>query len=250
MFSYFTIKALSLNVRPCLERPLMTLRGVLRPVFTLLMVLFACTVLPMLVMLTLHMIEGRNDPKTAEEAVRQAVCSPDKAPVMFNERQRHGFKDGMLITYDARCSSSSGGVSAPFPGHVTVERLPRFTFGPPDNPIWGRYFWQADALLPMGTYYPPEQNADPSTRADLIAYGTASGEGGALGRYVVVGGRVLAPKRVVSVEAVFDNGRTVRQRVDRGVFAIGGLGANEAKELRVLDADGRVLQSIQVPRGQ
>jgi hypothetical protein len=228
----------------------MTLRGILRPVFTLLFVLFACAVLPALVMLPVDMIGGRNEPQTAEEAVRRAVCSPGKAPAEFNERQRRRFEGGMLVTYDAWCPSPSGGVSAPFPGHVAVERLPRFTFGPPDKPIWGRYFWQADAFPPMGTYYPPGPDTGPPSRAGLVAYGTASGEGGAYGRYAVVGGRVLAPGRVASVEAVFDNGRTVRQRADRGVFAIGSLGAKEAKELRALDADGRVLQSIRVPRGQ
>ena len=220
-------------------------RSILRPVLTLLIVLFACTVLPVFV----RMIEARDAPQTAEEAVRGAVCPTGDAPAELNERGTHRFEEGMLITYDARCSSASGGVSPPLPGYVLVEKLPRFTFGPPDNPIWGTYFWAALAP-PIGRYEPAEQDTDPSSRAGLITHSAGNGKGRAFGVYAVLVGQVLAPERVASVEAVFDNGRRVRQRADQGVFAIAGLGASEVRELLALGVDGRVLQSVRLDRSE
>ncbi len=153
----------------------MALRGIRLLVLTLLIGLLACTVLQALVMIPADMIKGRDDPKTAGEAVRRAICKPDDAPAEFNERETHRFKDGMLITYDARCTSASGGVSPPFPGCVRVNRLPRITLRPPDDPIWGRYFWSAQAI-------PPGRSEDvlltePYHPDDLVAFGAGRGGG-------------------------------------------------------------------------
>lgn len=185
-----------------------------------------------------------DDPHTADEAIRRAVCAPDAQPIEFNERATRRFEDGAQVTYDARCRSSSGEVSPRFAGYVTVQKLARAAIGPEDDPIWGSYFWNAVAVPPTtsdGAFLPP-----PSQSSDLVAYEAGGGWGMAVGNYAVVRGRVLVPGRVAAVEAVFDNGRAVREPTDRDVFIIVEPGANEARELRVMDTDGRVLQSIRL----
>ncbi len=57
-------------------------------------------------------------------------------------------------------------------------------------------------------------------------------------------GRVLTPARVTAVEAVLEDGRTVRGGVDRGVWVLLGQGGGQMRELRAIGADGQVLQRI------
>lgn len=185
------------------------------------------------------------DPKSAEKAVRRAACSPDSAPAKFTERETHRFEGGMLISYDTQCSSASGGMSPPFPGYVSVERLPRFTVGPADGPIWAAHYWDVVAP-PLGRDALTGRHTNPSSGADLVTYTAGSGEGWEFGGYRVVVGRALEPRRAAAVEAVFGDGRTARQRTDRGMFAIAHLGPSEVRELQALGADGRILQSIRV----
>ncbi len=222
-------------------------RRILGPLLVLIVVLLACATL-LSFFTTPDLLAASDDPRTAEEAIRRAVCAPDAQPIEFNERTTRRLEDGVQLTYDSRCVSSSGKVSPRFAGHVTVQRLARVTIGPEDDPIWGSYYWHAVAL-------PPARSEDallpgPAHHGDLVGYGAGGGGGGSVGNYAAVRGRVLAPERVAAVEAVFDNGRAVREPTDRDVFVIIEPGANELRELRVLGSDGRVVQTIRVPGGQ
>ncbi len=222
-------------------------RRILGPLLVLLVPLLACATL-LSFFTTPNLVAANDDPQTAEEAIRREVCAPGAQPIEFNERTTRRFEDGVQLTYDTRCVSSSGKLTPRFAGYVTVRRLPRMVIGPEDDPIWGSYDWHAVAL-------PPARSEDallpgPAHHGDLVGYGAGGGGGMAVGNYAAVRGRVLVPERVAAVEAVFDNGRAVREPTDRDVFVIIEPGANELRELRVLGSDGRVVQTLRVPSGQ
>jgi hypothetical protein len=58
-------------------------------------------------------------------------------------------------------------------------------------------------------------------------------------------GRTLTPE-IVAVEATFDAGQTVRDRVDKGVFALAAEDAFNVCEMRLLDTKGSVIGRTQL----
>ncbi len=83
---------------------------------------------------------------------------------------------------------------------------------------------------------------------DALAFMPGSHDGGELGPFSVVVGRVVGPEPVVAVEARFDGDRVEHAPADEA-FALLSEGASVLCELRALGPDGRVVDRYDISRG-
>lgn len=123
--------------------------------------------------------QNRDSSKTAEEAIRRAVCAPDAAPVELNERTVHRRPDWVAMSYVARCPTTGGDSTPPFAGFVTAMRLPRLTVGPRERPFLQIAYRDAGATSPergdAREGWPGELG--PSGRNAQVDYNTGASEG-------------------------------------------------------------------------
>ncbi len=167
---------------------------------------------------------------TPEEAARRSVCAQG-VPRNFRVHGTRSWERGVVLLYSAHCPSPP---NAPIPE--------------PEVPVSGFRLLQ-DGLLGWRVVLVGVASDGKEARpGQLVDYSPGGGRGGHLGSYGYVSGRVLAPDKVRVVEAIFDNGRVMRDDTPRELFALFSLGTGGPCELRTLDKDGRVLQRFDLVR--
>ncbi len=188
-----------------------------------------------------------------EEVARRSVCPGSSLPLDYNVRgtTRSG-PDRIVFVYDAVCPPGERSPSGRFAGFATVvhELGPYIQVG--DRIIWGERYWRAvgapgyrlqPSLPPSGEHREPERRGG-FVRVEVWGSGEAGGV-----PHAFVGGVVLAPDRVATIEAVLEDGRTITGATDRDVFFVYAEDANEIREVRVLDRAGNPLQRLSDPYG-
>lgn len=207
--------------------------------------ILSCLVISFVLAIPVPGLAGPGDePESAEEAARRVTCGLG-APLDFQVRSRIPRPGGVVILYDVRCPPGAGREATPrLAGATVVQDLVSQTVNIGDRVVWEDRFWSADPGLPVDV--PPfAEGLPPAARGPFISYEGRGGSGWSegIGNYDFVSGRVLAPTKVFVVEAVLDNGDTVRGDVTRGVWVLFAL-ESRIREVRALDRDSRVVQRI------
>jgi hypothetical protein len=114
-------------------------------------------------------------------------------------------------------------------------------------PVKNRNFLGHQVVVRKGLGWQASGSGDrlevlPQPPGELVHYGIGLNQKNVGGdRHTVIYGEVLKPK-VAAVEATFDNGRTLRDEGKDGILAMVLPEAVEVREIRVLGADGQILQ--------
>lgn len=153
---------------------------------------------------------------TPEEAVRRSDVGPLQQMQIVGVRF---FDDRAVVLYTGRQLNSAGDQFEDVLGYTFVARTPNG--------------WRAENRGGRGSSGPP----DPATKLD---YSVATTQTDTQPRTIVYG-RALTPE-ITAVEAVFNDGRTARDEVANGVFAIAAFGADGVCAVRVLNAQGKELE--------
>ncbi|MDP9381765.1 MAG: hypothetical protein M3Q29_16795 [Chloroflexota bacterium] len=161
---------------------------------------------------------------TPEEAVRRSVCAQG-VPRNFRVHGTRSWERGVIVLFSADCPSPP---DAPIPE--------------PEIPVSGFRLLQDGLFGWRVVIVGSAADGKEARSGQLVSYRPGGGRGGRLGSYGYVSGRVLAPDKVRAVEAIFDNGRVMRDDAPGELFALFSLGTGGPCELRTLDKDGRILQ--------
>ncbi len=143
---------------------------------------------------------------TPEEAARRSVCAQG-VPRNFRVHGTRSWERGVIVLYSARCPSPP---DAPIP----EPEIPVSGFRLLEDGLFG---WRVVLVGSAG-------DGKEARSGQLVSYRPGGGRGGRLGSYGYVSGRVLAPDKVRAVEAIFDNGRVMRDDAPGELFALFSLG--------------------------
>ncbi|MDJ0734268.1 MAG: hypothetical protein QNJ47_09365 [Nostocaceae cyanobacterium] len=153
----------------------------------------------------------------------ESTCPPEKNAIEdFRILGSRDWSRGKIVVYEAICRSKD-------PSQPSMQLFGHQIF------VRSLFRWQFISGGTSGS----SLNAQPSPK-QLVDYSSGSGGSGNYQR-AVVSGRILNPE-VTAVIAIFNNGRIIRDSGADGIFAMVSSGASEVCELRVLGANGKVLQ--------
>ncbi len=166
---------------------------------------------------------------TPEDAVRQETLSHVPNLAAFKVLGTRASERGTVVIYTYIMSGPN------------QEPTPMIGFRLVNRTLWGS--WEVTAGSAGNSSEPPSSE-------NMISYATSGIHGGQFGGDLsIVYGRVLWDQ-VRAVDATFDNGQTIRDEAADGAFALFTPSRAVACELRVLGAEGKVLRTIDLARGQ
>lgn len=164
-----------------------------------------------------------------KEITQQAIpCPTDRTQQAKNPQvlSTHKWSKGIVLLYSAVCPGEKQTHSVQrVLGHKVVKQ---------EGMTWQL---SGSESFSIETAPPPAQKA----AQPLIDYGISRSLQPKGDRYTVLYGQALS-RKVVAVEATFDNGQTLRERSGDGVFALVAAGATGVCQLRVLGSDHQILQ--------
>lgn len=162
---------------------------------------------------------------SAEAAVRRElsnICPQETVTEDFQILGTRKWSKRLIVVYQVNCRNDH---TSPYNGNLLGHQVV----------VRKGISWQAVSggdrigLLPQ---LPP---------SEIVQYGTTRKHRERGDRPTVVYGKILTPN-VAAVEATFDNGKTLRDEGKDGMFAMALPEAVEVREVKVLSADGQVLQ--------
>ena len=159
-------------------------------------------------------------PVTPEAGARMA--SPCGRGLGFRVLDTRPTVRGVLVTYSIRSFSPLGGGLVAYLGHAYMEREE-------DGIFWSD----------LGGGGCGQWQGDPGDHPVTLNFGHSEHE-------VLVYGYPLTAE-VEAVEAAFDNGQKLWDEADDGAFTLQFQGSAQACEVRVLGANAKVLETIEVP---
>ena len=164
---------------------------------------------------------------TPKEVIQQAVvCSTDSSTKAQNVQviSTHRWSQGVIVLYSALCPDGRKSSLKSVFGHKVVKR--------------SGINWQVSGSDNYGTEDTIYTLSKPSEQ--LVEYGISQSLN-QRDRYTILYGRALK-KRVVAIEATFDNGKILRSENVNGVFALISPSATGICELRIFGADNQILR--------
>ena len=164
------------------------------------------------------------NPQTEILSNLESICPPPKNAIEdFRIVGSRDWSRGKVALYEATCRSKDPAQPSMryFGHHIFVRSL---------------IGWQYSGGGSSGT----SLNAPQSSPKEFVDYSSGSGGDGS-NRRAVISGRILN-SQVTAVEAIFNNGRIMRDSGADDVFAMVSSGASAVCELRVLGANDKVLQ--------
>ncbi len=167
------------------------------------------------------------DPEQKLRQFGQSTCSPTQSQLEnFQILGRRDWEHGKTVVYQAICRSSN-------PQQPTLDVV--------GDAIFVRQGWKW--FLSSGGSTGQSVNNDAS-RQELADFTTSQsshqGE-----PYAAVHGRILN-SQVTAIEAQFSNGKILRDNGQDNIFALIETDATQVCQVRLLEADGKVLKTYQV----
>ncbi|MBD2019563.1 hypothetical protein H6F43_05110 [Leptolyngbya sp. FACHB-36] len=155
----------------------------------------------------------------------QVSCSPQAGQLEnFRILGSRDWANGKSVVYQATCRNNSSKPSLAIVGYSMFER-----HGLNWSPAGG------------GSAGSPLNASSPQKLAQFVA-SQSTNQGN---RYAAVHGQILSPQ-VATIEAQFSNGKLLRDDGNGEMFAIVEAGATRVCQVRLLGANGQVLQRHQV----